>query len=194
MINTMNILSYSALEVQTEARQLLYSPRRIEMPVAEHSFDLDLYPHFTEMMTYIEKKQAQRIADKKTVTRGNLVMAFKHDTIKMVIGYSIISSSAHTDMGRHKWCYLLLQRCRPKTGWAFELLDHVFGPTRLDLLILWILDHSFCLFSTIFLHESPKNSYLVINAQTILFYPYLAELILQSIAWPSNYRYVHSLC
>ena len=101
IINTLNILSYSALEVQTEARQLLYSPRRIEMPVAEHSFDLDLYPHFTEMMTYVEKKQAQRIADKKTVTRGNLVMAFKHDTIKMVICYSNIKSlSTQTVLGR----------------------------------------------------------------------------------------------
>lgn len=74
----------SSHEVQTLASQLLYSPRQIEMPIPEHSFDLDLYPRFTEMMSYVQKKQEQRVADKKTVTRGSLVMAFRHDSIKAV--------------------------------------------------------------------------------------------------------------
>lgn len=56
----------------------------MEMPVAEDSFDLDLYPKFDEISEYIEKQREKRINDKKTYTRGSTVLAFNPDTLQQV--------------------------------------------------------------------------------------------------------------
>lgn len=62
----------------------LHSERKVEMPVAEHSFDLDLYPLFDDMSLYIEKKRQERITEKKTFTRGSTVLPFHPDTLQQV--------------------------------------------------------------------------------------------------------------
>ncbi|XP_067931568.1 proteasome adapter and scaffold protein ECM29-like [Watersipora subatra] len=74
-------------DIRAEAVKLLHTKRQVEMPVAEHSFDLDLYPTFEEMCGYIEKKKDERLRDKKTVSRGSLVLAFKPDTLQQMVKY-----------------------------------------------------------------------------------------------------------
>jgi len=52
--------------------------------VGKHNSDTDLYPTFEAMSAFIEKKREERITEKRTITRGNVVMAFKPDTLQEV--------------------------------------------------------------------------------------------------------------
>jgi len=80
------LLVYNRLpDIQAEAKKSLHSKRHAELSaVGKHSSDTDLYSTFEAMSAFIEKKREQRIAEKRTITRGNMVMAFKPDTLQEV--------------------------------------------------------------------------------------------------------------